>query len=592
MALAAGLLFDLPLRLLLGHGVVNSASLALAWLSPRGILANFCDLVRARRARALRRAPANSRPDEHVDGALGRSDRSGATTLWCRDSIASISPRAAKGPLVVFKPWVDGLYHAVHIRIFAESHGAATIEDFFGAGLLSVPARLYHYGAYLLPAPRQASVGHPFVHGLCRDSGAGRDLSSPAFLRTPSSARRGVRGPDWPGPRRCCLPPDGAQQGMQNPFMSYHWLTQISPSATFGLALIAVAWLFVVQGCKNGNRLQLISGWVLAAVAAFYKLHFVLASALLLWLVPVLFFRAPLGIRKRAAWGAAAAVVYVTGLYLGQKIPGFPLVRFDGSSSGEILRLIQTFARPSALKDFIVGHTGASFSWTSNLLFGIPYVLFTALGLFVPLLAFLVFWLRRRAALLDLLFPLLLVVNFLVMFFGLSLDFVRSTPDELSHRPIMMVYFFVDLGRRRARLLARGSAAPEPPRAARAARPRRGAAGRARGFRTGRPADVGHAQDFSVSGPRRSGPRCGLHPRARPARRRLPGFAVRSHVHHRCFVGAQAVRRPHHDDDALSRRHGGDALGRHGPSHEPPATQARPRDGARLRPALVRPTPR
>jgi hypothetical protein len=29
------------------------------------------------------------------------------------------------------------------------------------------------------------------------------------------------------------------------------------------------------------------------------------------------------------------------------------------------------------------------------------------------------------------------------MFFGLSLDFVRSTPDELSHRPIMMVYFFV-----------------------------------------------------------------------------------------------------------------------------------------------------
>jgi hypothetical protein len=29
------------------------------------------------------------------------------------------------------------------------------------------------------------------------------------------------------------------------------------------------------------------------------------------------------------------------------------------------------------------------------------------------------------------------------MFFGLALDFARSTPDELSHRPVMVVYFFV-----------------------------------------------------------------------------------------------------------------------------------------------------
>jgi hypothetical protein len=40
-------------------------------------------------------------------------------------------------------------------------------------------------------------------------------------------------------------------------------------------------------------------------------------------------------------------------------------------------------------------------------------------------------------------FPLLLIANFLAMFFGLALDFSSSTPDELSHRPIMIVYFFV-----------------------------------------------------------------------------------------------------------------------------------------------------
>ena len=38
-------------------------------------------------------------------------------------------------------------------------------------------------------------------------------------------------------------------------------------------------------------------------------------------------------------------------------------------------------------------------------------------------------------------FPFLVVVNFLTMFFGLAMDFQRSTPDELSHRPVMVMYF-------------------------------------------------------------------------------------------------------------------------------------------------------
>jgi hypothetical protein len=107
------------------------------------------------------------------------------------------------------------------------------------------------------------------------------------------------------------------------------------------------------------------------------------------------------------------------------------------------LRLIQSFAMPGALKQAIVEHTGTKLPWTSNLLFGIPYVLCAALGLFVPLLALLLLRLRRQQPLLHILFPLLIIANFLVMFFGLALDFESSTPDELSHRPVMIVYFFV-----------------------------------------------------------------------------------------------------------------------------------------------------
>jgi hypothetical protein len=79
----------------------------------------------------------------------------------------------------------------------------------------------------------------------------------------------------------------------------------------------------------------------------------------------------------------------------------------------------------------------------SNVLFGVPYVVLTTLGLFAPLLLGLAIVLWRRTAPLYVLFPLLLLANFLVMFFGLALDMGSSTPDELSHRPLMIVYFFV-----------------------------------------------------------------------------------------------------------------------------------------------------
>jgi hypothetical protein len=239
------------------------------------------------------------------------------------------------------------------------------------------------------------------------------------------------------------LLPDGAQQGMQNPFMSYHWLTQISPSATYGLALLAVAWLFVIQGSAQGNRLQLVTGWLVAGVLVAYKLHYVIASAFLLLLVPALFFHANVSLMKRALWVLLACALYVAALMVGQHVPGVPLIRFDGSGIGEILYLVGTFHVPGAFRDFIVEHTGRRIGATTNLLYGIPYVLFAVLGALLPLFVILLVALRKRTALLYRVFPLLLLLNFLVMFFGLALDMRRSTPDELLHRPLMIVYFFV-----------------------------------------------------------------------------------------------------------------------------------------------------
>jgi hypothetical protein len=434
-ALGEGLLFDLPLRLLVGYGIVNTALLGLAWLSPLGIVPNFAAIAGVA-ALLFFSAASHERRRGHVAGFLVLALSAVATTLWCQDSLRPIE---AQQDSVLFKPWVDGFYHAVHVRIFGAAHGALSIEDFRMSG---VPARPYHYGMYLLPGFVKQASGLPsytVFAGLLAPVGVFfTGLAAYSFFGSLWGAWSGLSAA-----AALLLLPDGAQQGMHNTFMSYHWLTQISPSATHGLALLVVAWLFVIRGCARGSRRQLVVGWLGAAVVVVYKLHYVVACALLLLLVPALFFESRVSRSRRAAWVAAACAAYVAALELGQRVPGVPRIRFDGSSIGEILKLIQAFSKPGPVRDFFIERMGAHFSWAANLWFGIPYVLLATLGVFAPLLLVQIVGLRTRTTRLERLFPLLLIVNFLVMFFGLALDFESSTPDELSHRPLMLVYFFV-----------------------------------------------------------------------------------------------------------------------------------------------------
>jgi hypothetical protein len=434
--LAMNVAFDLPLRLLLGYAVVNTTLLVLAFLSPFGIVANFGVLLAIVSALFVAGRPVRAQDNDGLVGLLVVGLSLVAATLWCQDTLHPIS---VQENLVVFKPWIDSFYHAVHIRIFGAGHGWASIEDFRLAG---VPARLYHYGVYLTPALVKQASG---IHSYTAFAGILAPLGV-FFTGLGAYALVGSFWGAWPGlgaAMALLLLPDGAQQGMRNTFMSYHWLTQISPSATYGLAILAAAWLFVVRGCLQGNRLQLGAGWLLAGVLAVYKLHFFIASALLLWLVPPLFFRGGLPRARRAAWLLGALGAYAVAVVYLQRLPGIPLLRFDGSCVGKIMDLVKSFAPPGRLRELLDLRTGAQRSGWSNLLAGVPFVLLAVLGGFLPALLPVAVWLRKRTPTLIALFPFLLTSNFLAMFFGLALDFQSSTPDELSHRPLMVMYFGV-----------------------------------------------------------------------------------------------------------------------------------------------------
>jgi hypothetical protein len=435
-SLGTGIRFDLPLRLLFGYLTINTSLFALSVLSPLGIVANFSLLALVVAVLLILRRPMRVREPWRTPDLAVLVLALAAATLWCRDSL---SPMQVKGATTLIKPWLDGFYHAVHVRMFAESHGAASIEDFRMAG---VPARLYHYAAYLTPGlvSRISGLsGYTLFSGLMVPLGI-FFVGLAAYVLVAS-----FLGP-WPALAAAAavlLLPDGAQQGLHNTFMSYHWLMQISPGATFGLAVLAVGWLFVLRGCLDGKALQVLVGWLIAAISVSYKAQFFVANALLLFLAPPLFFRG-LKLRWRLPWLGTAVAVYILGVYLVQRLPGMPLIRLDGSSTGRLLATVNSFADPGSVRLFFDRYMGPRHSLFQNVEVGAVYYLVTVLGVFAPLLfiATAALWRRLKNPLVSL--PPLFVLNFLVMALGLALDNRGvATPEELPHRPFVWMYFVV-----------------------------------------------------------------------------------------------------------------------------------------------------
>ncbi|HEX7597423.1 MAG TPA: hypothetical protein VF518_04360 [Polyangia bacterium] len=432
--LAEGIAFDLPVRLLVGYAVVNTTLFVLAWASPLGIIANFCVVTLLAAVAFARLKPRRQRDGLQTAGLWAMGIGIVAATLWCQDALRPYGPGPAT---TLVKPWLDGFYHTVHIRIFGAAHGAASINDFRMSG---VPARLYHYASYVTPGLLKQASGIPAFTaytGLMVPMGI-------FFTGLGAYTLIASFWGSWAGVAACAallLLPDGAHQGVKNTFMSYHWMVQIAPAATFGLALLAIAWMFLLRGCMRGSLLQVGIGWLVGCTEVVYKAQFFIASALLLFIAPPLFLRG-LKVWHRIVWLGAATVAYVGAIFATKNVPGLPIIRLDGSTTDRLLEIVNTFADPGALRNYIALHLGSAHSWGHNVALGAPYLLIAALGLFAPLLV--VFAIRHRTRWKEPLFvlPLLLVVNFLVMALGLALDNRGvATSEELQHRPFVWMYF-------------------------------------------------------------------------------------------------------------------------------------------------------
>jgi len=444
-ALASARLFrntmGMPFQLLCGYFMFNTALFVVALCSPLGMALDVAILgaagavaAFALRKRAVPPATLASGFEAWAPWLAVLIAGAGAT-IWAGDVQA---PLQAQGDNTIFRVWPDVYIHVREISVFAQAHGLPTIHDIKLAG---GPAPLYHFASYLSAA---------FINAL----GGASAMQVYASFQLPFGILLTglaayclvgkVLGP-WPGVAAAAavtLLPDGFQQGFANRYLSYYFISQVNLGMLYGIACAALAWLFVVDGCRRGKFQTVLLGYVFLGICLFYKAHIFVANSYLLMMFPVLFFT-PLQRRWRVAIGLAATVLFVAAVAFSQTNPRVPVMRLDGSGISDYLLILLHDYEPGALKSFFTRvFLEESHSKPLQLVYVVAMLSLSTFGLWTLLLPAAVAGARKRVGLPLLCFPLLVVANYIVMAVGLAQD-TRGvgTPDELTNRPLVWAYF-------------------------------------------------------------------------------------------------------------------------------------------------------
>lgn len=432
---------DFPTVFLFGCLLLNSALYLLAWISPFSILVNALSLLAAVLGWQILRPPPDRRPDAvegegEGTGLLTLAICLAAATLWAQDSLP---PRVFRLNGVLMRPFVDSYFHTCEIRLFRDAQGAGSLHDIRMAGR---PIWFYHHASYLATALVSAatatsaylSFGSFYVPFGIVLSG----LAASALIRALWGGRAGVAAA-----AALLLVPDASYHLIANHFLSYHWLQQVGPAGLYGVSILAVAWLFMLEGCRAGRVGLVALGLITAGVSVHYKAHLFVAAAPLIWLYPGVFFR---GARWgwKAAWLGFGLASLALAVQLAQRVEAVPVLRLDGSSMKTFLDYILGWIDHVPTRNYY-----ARFSPTSSLLndvaWGSILLFYGALGLFgvaVVTLALVALSRPRRVEFAHAVFPLLVILVWLVMSLGLAYNTKNPMhQDELLHRPFVWAYF-------------------------------------------------------------------------------------------------------------------------------------------------------
>jgi hypothetical protein len=430
----------LSIQLFLGYLVLNTLLLVWFLATPFSLVAGFWLLIGAGFAAALlckgtlkEMDPGINRIPDILCLILG----SAAVILWSSDSL---HPTFEEGHATVFQQWQDNFLHVRLISSIGQAHGLGSLSH---SRMSGSPAGLYHIASYVLPATVSRLTGSSaFDIFSSFQLPVGLFLSGLAAFSLIASFW-GV----WPGLAAAAgllLLPDAYQQGFGTKFLSYNFLQQVALAGLFGVSCVAVAWLFVLHACKTRRASFILIGWLFLLASVTYKAHLFVANAFLIMIYPVIFFK---GIRWQWRMPVGACMI---GLFLAvvswtQDMAGVPTLHLDGSSARAYMSELLSSYDPHGFGSFVTkGFAGQDHQGTVLFLSLTGMVSVSTFGLWLVACVVIAVLIRAKNPAAVLFFPVLVVINYIVMFAGLAMDakFV-GTPDELLHRPFVWAYFVV-----------------------------------------------------------------------------------------------------------------------------------------------------
>jgi hypothetical protein len=435
-------------RFLFGYFTVNTFLVVLSLASQVSVASGFL-IIAAGAIIILFVRRGESKPDfksaAFVPDLLCVLVSATAATLWCADAL---NPTLIHGPDTIFRVSPDSFVHTRIISMFSQAHGIGSLSDMRMSG---APLSFYHYSSYFLPAAVVSLTG-----ASAFDVFVGFQLPFGIMLTGLAAfAFAASLWGFWPGLAASCallLLPDAYQQGFGSRFLSYNWLQQVALGGLYGVSCVAAAWIFILDGCRSGKYRPIIYGYAFILLTLIYKSQIFVANAFLGMMYPCVFLS---GLPASRRWLAAISflAIFVLVVWLSQQSEAVPLLRLDFSSTSAYAGHLFWSYDPGFLRDFYASHIISgqpriiSLSGLSKIIAGLFFagmILLSSFGLWV--LASAVMFLRHRTTFEPavLFFPILVIVNYLVMSLGLAMD-TRGIgqPEELLNRPLVWAYFGV-----------------------------------------------------------------------------------------------------------------------------------------------------
>jgi hypothetical protein len=418
-------------QIVVGYFLFNTLFFIITLLSPIGLYANFTILIVLAVGLEYFCWNRHAVPveQEWLPTLLAILASGISATIWCMD--AQSSP-AITGDSYVYQFWQDTFYHVRVISAFQQAHGIHTISNVMMSGF---PVAIYHYAMYvsaaIIAALSNISTIDVYSSFLLPYGIFLTGLAAYAVI----ASLLGV----WPAlaaTLAIMFLPDSFQQGFDNRYMSYNFMSQINLGMLYGLACVAMAWLFLFDGCGRGKYKSVFVGYIFIAISIIYKAHLFVANAYLALIFPCLFF-----FRVKLIWRIVAAVVltaiFVTVIKFSQHIDSIPLIRLDFSGLGSYAGAVLENYDPGIQRDYF-NHVFYESNYSKALLGlnALAMVLISSFGLWLLAFPVVSYVSRRRVALPILIFPMLILANYVVMSLGLAIDSKKvGGIDELLNRP-------------------------------------------------------------------------------------------------------------------------------------------------------------